>query len=183
MFASLFVLSFFFGSSCCIANRCLLIPGPLQFTFSFGFVHGVWVFAINSTMATTVLLFYKYADLGADRVPDIATWQRALCECLQLEGRVLLASEGINGSLAGTEQAINAYCNALASSKFVCALVCSNAFVRVSVRTYMCFVCCFVHCVAHCVWCFLCRWCVLCVRCSGTCLRGCGVCIFGRHCP
>jgi UPF0176 protein len=71
-------------------------------------------------MATTVLLFYKYADLSG-RVPAAIDWQREICARLGLEGRVLLADEGINGSLAGPPAVIRAYCDALAASEFFAA--------------------------------------------------------------
>ncbi len=59
----------------------------------------------------SVLLFYKYvavADPEADRAA-----QRELCERLGLMGRILLADEGINGTVAGTPEAANAYIEAM----------------------------------------------------------------------
>jgi len=54
-----------------------------------------------------VILFYKYVEI-AD--PDVfSKGQRALCESLGLKGRILIASEGINGTLAGTEENVNRY--------------------------------------------------------------------------
>ena len=47
-----------------------------------------------------VLLFYKYVDI-ADPVA-VVNYQRALCEELGLKGRVIIAQEGINGTLEGT---------------------------------------------------------------------------------
>jgi len=58
-----------------------------------------------------VILFYKYiaiADAGL-----FASEQRALCISLGLKGRVLIASEGINGTLAGREEEVNQYVDAL----------------------------------------------------------------------
>ncbi len=54
-----------------------------------------------------VILFYKYvplADPGA-----FAAAHRTLCTELQLKGRLLVATEGINGTLAGTAAAIERY--------------------------------------------------------------------------
>jgi len=54
-----------------------------------------------------VLLFYKYVD-----VPDAAAEcqrQATLCGQLALHGRVRVASEGINGTLGGTQEGITAY--------------------------------------------------------------------------
>jgi len=60
-----------------------------------------------------VLLYYKYVRLAA---PDaFAREHRALCQSLGLLGRVLLGSEGINGTLAGTPEATVAYEAALRS--------------------------------------------------------------------
>lgn len=58
-----------------------------------------------------VILFYKYVTV-AD--PDeLVAQQRLLCSRLQLKGRVLIAKEGINGTLAGSVDAINQYVSAL----------------------------------------------------------------------
>ena len=71
-------------------------------------------------MATTVLLFYKYVDLSADGVVDeVIAWQRQVCEEAGVkQGRILVATEGINGTLAGTAQAIQTYCDKLAAGKY-----------------------------------------------------------------
>jgi UPF0176 protein len=62
-------------------------------------------------MTYPVILFYKYVDiLDAD---IFAGHQRALCESLGLKGRILIAAEGINGTLAGPANAVNAYVAAL----------------------------------------------------------------------
>ena len=61
--------------------------------------------------AWPVILFYKYVAI-ADPVAFTAE-QRALCEALGLKGRVLIAHEGINGTLAGPVDAINEYVTAL----------------------------------------------------------------------
>src|SRR5947208_14918426 len=58
-----------------------------------------------------LILFYKYV-----RVADptqFATAQRALCAALHLKGRILIAEEGINGTLAGPAEAIDAYVRSL----------------------------------------------------------------------
>jgi UPF0176 protein len=64
-------------------------------------------------MGYGVILYYKYVP-----VPDPAAelaWQRALCERLGLKGRVILATEGVNGTLAGPIAAIDAYITAMSS--------------------------------------------------------------------
>jgi UPF0176 protein len=60
-----------------------------------------------------VILFYKYiAILDAE---SFAAEQRRLCESLGLKGRILVAAEGINGTLAGPEESVNRYIGALRS--------------------------------------------------------------------
>ena len=58
-----------------------------------------------------VILFYKYVPIRNAEV--FATDQRALCSSLGLKGRILIASEGINGTLAGPAEAVNRYVAAL----------------------------------------------------------------------
>lgn len=57
-----------------------------------------------------VVLFYNYSRIDADATAD---HQRTLCASLGLQGRVLVAKEGINGTLAGDEAAIDTYVKAL----------------------------------------------------------------------
>jgi len=64
-------------------------------------------------MTYPVILFYKYVEILDAEV--FAASQRALCESLQLKGRVLIASEGINGTLAGQTDRIEQYINELKS--------------------------------------------------------------------
>ena len=54
-----------------------------------------------------VLLFYKYVAI-AD-VEALCADQRALCERLRLLGRVLIAAEGVNGTLSGPAAAVREY--------------------------------------------------------------------------
>ena len=63
--------------------------------------------AATESNAWTVILFYKYVPIADPEV--FATAQRALCVSLGLKGRVLIAEEGINGTLAGPIDAINEY--------------------------------------------------------------------------
>jgi UPF0176 protein len=58
-----------------------------------------------------VILFYKYVDFTDPAA--FAAEQRALCSSLYLKGRVLIAEEGINGTLAGPAEAIDSYVSAL----------------------------------------------------------------------
>jgi UPF0176 protein len=60
-----------------------------------------------------VILFYKYVEITD---PDrLAAQQRGLCVDLGLKGRILIAEEGLNGTLAGSERAIETYTTALKS--------------------------------------------------------------------
>lgn len=63
-----------------------------------------------------VALFYKYV-----MVPDpqaTAVNMKALCESLSLTGRLRLASEGINGLLAGSPAAVSEYRKAMDNSQY-----------------------------------------------------------------
>ena len=58
-----------------------------------------------------VLLYYLYTDI-AD--PELyRDQQRSLCEKLNLLGRIIVAKEGINGTVSGTQQACEAYMKAM----------------------------------------------------------------------
>ena len=54
-----------------------------------------------------VLLYYLYTDISDPEV--IREWQYNLCSENDLKGRILIATEGINGTIAGSEKAIDAY--------------------------------------------------------------------------
>ncbi len=58
-----------------------------------------------------ILLFYKYIEL--DHIETIKTWQQELCVSLGLQGRIILATEGINGTLAGSPEATKLYIAAM----------------------------------------------------------------------
>ncbi|MCU0566890.1 MAG: rhodanese-related sulfurtransferase [Oculatellaceae cyanobacterium Prado106] len=62
-------------------------------------------------MVWTVATFYKFV-----RLPDFAEMQEGLrshCSALQIRGTILLAEEGINGTLAGSELAIATFLQTL----------------------------------------------------------------------
>lgn len=61
------------------------------------------------------ILFYRYAALPAELLPTERSTQIELCTRLGLSGRVLIASEGINGTLAGERGALQQYCDFLAT--------------------------------------------------------------------
>ena len=58
-----------------------------------------------------VILFYKYITVADPE--GFAAAQRTLCVSLSLKGRILIATEGINGTVAGTEENIQQYVAAL----------------------------------------------------------------------
>ena len=60
-----------------------------------------------------VILFYKYVAVAEPE--HFAAAQRALCERLALKGRILIAAEGINGTLAGPSAAVDEYVAELTS--------------------------------------------------------------------
>ncbi len=66
-------------------------------------------------MSYPVILYYKYIDI-ADPA-ELANTQRGLCGSLGLKGRILVATEGINGTLAGPISAIEEYIDALRADK------------------------------------------------------------------
>lgn len=59
----------------------------------------------------SIILFYKYVDLECPQ--QILAWQKRLCASLQLKGRVIIAHEGINGTLGGLHQNIEIYKKAM----------------------------------------------------------------------
>jgi UPF0176 protein len=61
--------------------------------------------------AFPVILFYKYVVI--DDPAGFTASQRELCASLGLKGRILIASEGINGTLAGPEASVQQYIAAL----------------------------------------------------------------------
>jgi UPF0176 protein len=57
--------------------------------------------------AYPVILFYKYVAIAEPE--NFAAAQRELCRELGLKGRVLIAAEGINGTLAGPRESVERY--------------------------------------------------------------------------
>ncbi|XP_020493145.2 thiosulfate sulfurtransferase/rhodanese-like domain-containing protein 2 [Labrus bergylta] len=60
-----------------------------------------------------VLLYYHYCQVDNPHV--ICAWQKALCEKLHLNGKVRVATEGINGTVGGTNVATDIYIDAMCS--------------------------------------------------------------------
>lgn len=59
----------------------------------------------------TILLYYKYVEIQYPL--EIQKWQKKLCSDLGLTGRILLAHEGINGTVGGSDEAAQAYIKAM----------------------------------------------------------------------
>lgn len=58
-----------------------------------------------------IILYYKFVP-----VPDPVTvmhWQRELCQRLNLKGRIIVAEQGINGTLGGRMEDVKAYVKAM----------------------------------------------------------------------
>ncbi len=54
-----------------------------------------------------IILYYKFAPITDPEA--VRLWQRALCERLNLKGRILIAEHGINGTLGGDIDDLKAY--------------------------------------------------------------------------
>jgi len=54
-----------------------------------------------------VILYYKFAPLSDPE--SVKFWQRNLCERLNLTGRIIIAEQGINGTLGGDIKQVKAY--------------------------------------------------------------------------
>ena len=68
-------------------------------------------------MQHTVLLFYKYTQITDPKA--LMKSQRALCEELDIKGRIIIASEGINGTVAGIPEDIAKYIQQTKSIAFL----------------------------------------------------------------
>ena len=66
-------------------------------------------------MIYQVLLYYKYVNIKESH--DEMIKQRAWCEALDLKGRILIAEEGINGTLEGTKKNTEKYIELMASER------------------------------------------------------------------
>lgn len=63
-----------------------------------------------------VILYYKFTPLDPARLEIFCRIHRRTCVSLNLKGRVFIAAEGINGTLAGASQDIEAY------KKYLCSI-------------------------------------------------------------
>ncbi|RYG28168.1 hypothetical protein EON81_28990, partial [bacterium] len=64
-------------------------------------------------MSHQILLYYTYAHV-ADPAYEVER-QRELCRCLGLKGRIIIAEEGINGTVEGKVEDTETYIRACAT--------------------------------------------------------------------
>ena len=57
--------------------------------------------------STEIIIFYKYTRVSD--VPGFVRWQKETCGALNILGRILIAEEGINGTVEGSVEAIAEY--------------------------------------------------------------------------
>src|ERR1700744_6236904 len=55
----------------------------------------------------SIILFYKYVSIQYPQ--QILKWQKKICKELNLKGRIILAEEGINGTLGGHPEQLQEY--------------------------------------------------------------------------
>lgn len=63
----------------------------------------------NMNTGYKTILFYKYCHISAENVKIIKERELAVCSVLGLTGRIIVATEGINGTVEGKIEAIEAY--------------------------------------------------------------------------
>ena len=63
--------------------------------------------ADTTKMPHRILLYYKYVPL--EQPEQIRDWQKKICKELNLKGRILVSSEGLNGTLAGLPEDVEKY--------------------------------------------------------------------------
>lgn len=86
----------------------------------------------------SVLLYYKYVQI--ENPEEVRDEQRSLCEELGMKGRIIIATEGINGTVEGTADACDEYMQAMQNSKYFKDIVfkkspgTGNAFPKLSVK-------------------------------------------------
>ncbi|NNE93199.1 MAG: rhodanese-related sulfurtransferase [Verrucomicrobiales bacterium] len=68
---------------------------------------------MDSDSPFRVLLYYRYVEIAEPE--EYASAHRELCESLELNGRILIGKEGINGTVSGTVEQTNRYIEAMNS--------------------------------------------------------------------
>lgn len=62
---------------------------------------------VSLTLVNKVLLYYKFVPVTDPT--SVMFWQRNLCERLGLKGRIIVAEQGINGTVGGPIKSVKAY--------------------------------------------------------------------------
>lgn len=63
-----------------------------------------------------IILYYKYTTVADPEA--FMLWHKDVCTKLNLKGRVLIAKEGINGTLEGAPESVDEYCKLLTQCTF-----------------------------------------------------------------
>lgn len=63
----------------------------------------------------TILLFYKYTKIEDTKA--LMEREKAVCNVLDLKGRIIIAEEGINGTLEGSDENTEKYIKHILSDK------------------------------------------------------------------
>lgn len=85
-----------------------------------------------------ILLYYKYVDI--DNPKRLMKEQKALCEKLDIKGRIIVSKEGINGTVEGLKKNTDKYIKAMLSDErfsdmdFKISFGTGNAFPKLSVK-------------------------------------------------
>jgi UPF0176 protein len=56
-----------------------------------------------------IILFYRYCKIGEENLKTMMITEKAVCDVLGLKGRIILAKEGINGTIEGENDKIEIY--------------------------------------------------------------------------
>lgn len=89
-------------------------------------------------MKYQVLLYYKYVDI--EKPKKIRDQQKDLCESLQLKGRIIVANEGINGTVEGTVENTEKYIEKMNQNEYFTGITykkspgAGNTFPKLSVK-------------------------------------------------
>jgi len=94
--------------------------------------------SIETDMSYTILLYYKYTTLTNPE--EIVLEQKELCAKLGLKGRIIIAPEGINGTVEGLTEATNDYIKVMNEStlfkdiEYKSSVGTGNAFRKLSIK-------------------------------------------------
>src|SRR5690625_466029 len=76
---------------------------------------------MTSQMTHQVLLYYHY--VGIEEPDSLAKEHLQFCNDLQLKGRILIAHEGINGTVSGTIEQTNKYMKVMENDPLFAGIV------------------------------------------------------------